>query len=553
VSASAPSSAEPRVPGVAPPTTTVHADPGDGRGVSLRRDRLIIGLAYAVAWGALLVNRGFYWDDWTLVGLSPAALVHATSELGLPWIGYFYAGLFATPLPGLIGHVLVFGAYLLSSLVLHAALSRLPGLSRMDALVAASTFALLPVNYARIALIDLTYALSLLAFLAATWFLIRYIDVGGRARRVVALGLFGASFSTASLLVLYIVPIVVAAVVARPAARVPFRLFVLRHADFLALPVVYWILKSALFAPSGLYQGYNALSLQGLVQVPRALLAVPGQVLVEPLQRGLTVAGPLGVVVGAVAAVWLLRRRVGPAAGTFIPTPALAAIGTVVLGLGVFAYLAVGDVPVTSDWSSRHQLLVPLGVGLLAAAAARGVAGAGGAGRAVGVVVVGLLLGVSAVADVRTLIAYQADWFKQQALIESARTLPEMHAARHIRVIDSATALDALGRTYRFYEYNALFSVGTGDTSRLASDGVHEPTPSTIDEYIARPGYHMGQYVPSAVDLEIRVSPAGRSPGTLEILRLVVLEALGSSSFEQEVSRLIEVEATPIVGSAAKP
>ena len=31
---------------------------------SLSRDRLVIGLVYTLAWGALLLNRGFFWDDW---------------------------------------------------------------------------------------------------------------------------------------------------------------------------------------------------------------------------------------------------------------------------------------------------------------------------------------------------------------------------------------------------------------------------------------------------------------------------------------------------------
>ena len=45
----------------AAPTAGVRVDP-------VWRDRLVITLAYALAWGALLVNRGFYWDDWTLDG-----------------------------------------------------------------------------------------------------------------------------------------------------------------------------------------------------------------------------------------------------------------------------------------------------------------------------------------------------------------------------------------------------------------------------------------------------------------------------------------------------
>lgn len=527
------------------PTGSIPVDP-------VWRDRLVIGLAYALSWGALVVNRGFYWDDWTLVGLSPASLVHGFQELGMPWFGFFFAGLFSVPLPGLVGHILVFISYLLSTLVLHAVLRRTPGLSRIDALVAALTFAVLPVNYARVALIDLPYGLSLLAFLAATWLLIRYLEVGGFARRLAALGLYLCSFFTASLLVLYVVPMTLAAVIVWKSAKAPLRSFLPRHADLVALPVAYWALKSALFAPSGVYVGYNALTLRGLTQVPRSLLSIPADVLFEPLSRAINVAGLLGVAVGIVVAVWFLRRNRIVETGSFASAPTLALIGVVVLGLGVFAYLAVGREPVIWDWSSRHQLLVPLGAGLLAAAALRGLKGAGRAGPAFGVAF-GLLLGMSAVADARTLVVYQTDWFKQTAIMDAARTIPEIGTARHIKVIDSATEFDALRRKYRFYEYNALFSEAIGDARRLVSDGVNEPSEADIGQFIARPAYHMGQYVPSPVDLELQVSPSDGYPGMQETLRLIVLEATGSPSFGPEVSRLIDVSASPIVEPAPLP
>ena len=142
-------------------------------------------------------------------------------------------------------------------------------------------------------------------------------------------------------------------------------------------------------------------------------------------------------------AVWLLRRARVAESGSFVSAPWLAVIGVVVLGLGVAGYLAVGRIPTLWDWSSRHQLLVPLGAGLLAAAAARGLAHPRLVARGLGLTV-GLLIGISAVADTRTLIAYQADWFKQVALMDAARTVPEIEAARHIRVIDQATDFNAL-------------------------------------------------------------------------------------------------------------
>ena len=138
--------------------------------------------------------------------------------------------------------------------------------------------------------------------------------------------------------------------------------------------------------------------------------------------------------------------------------------------------------------------------------------------------------GICIVADARTLVAYQLDWFKQTALIDAARTIPAVGTARHIRIIDRATAFNALRRTYRFYEYNALFSVARGDTRRLVAERANDPSGSDLRSFIERPAYHMDQYVPSPVDLQLDVSMADGSPGVLRTLDLVWLEAIGSPS-----------------------
>ena len=519
-----------------------------------RWDRLIILAAYSLSWGALLVNRGLYWDDWTLAGVTPASLIGQFTELGMPWVGVLDAAVLRLPVPGLFGHAIAFGAYLLSTLLLHAVLRRIPALTRVDALVAAMTFAVLPVNYARIALIDLVYGVSLLAFLAATWLLLRYLQGGMRWRRLAALVLFFASFSTASLLLLYLAPLALGAVILAGSGRLTVR-SVVGYADFIAIPVIYWLAKSVLFKPGGIYEGYNDVTLSGIARVPELLLAIPNQVLVEPLARAAAVAGVAGLVAGAIGALWLIRRsRVdqGTEGAGALPAPALAALGFALLGLGVFAYLAVGRIPTIWDWSSRHQLLVPIGTGLLAAAVVRGVRGAGRIGPGFGIVI-GFLLGMSVVADARTLLDYQLDWFKQSALVAAVPSTPEVRTARHIEIIDSATGFNALRRTYRFYEYNALFGLALGDTRRLVAERDKGPRPEDLSDVIAHPAYHMGEYVPTPVDLELRLTPGGTSPGVVQILRLVALEVLDPAAFQSEIGGLVHVEIVSTDASTRAP
>jgi hypothetical protein len=516
------------------------------------RDRLIIAFAYTLAWGAMLLNRGLNWHDWTLFGQAPGVLATTYGEVGLPWFGLFHEAVFSLPLPGLAGHAITFVAYLLSTLALHAILRRTPGLGRTEALVAALTFAVLPVNYARIAVIDLPYGLCLLAFLVGSYLLLRHVEMGGIVRRLAALALFLCSFFTASLLVMYVAPILLGAYVTWRTGKLPIRSLVPRYADFLALPVGYWLVKAILFVPSGAYEGYNELTVRGLLNVPAAMVPIPAQVLLEPLYRASVVAGVAGLVAGAAGAIWLLWRTRDGDTGRLVAALLIALVGAVLVALGVLAYLAVGRVPTLWDWSSRHQLLVPIGAAVLAAAAVRAAQGIGRAGAAVGVAI-GVLLGVSIVADARTLVAYQVDWYKQVALVNAARATPALQDARHIRVLDDAASLDAMRRSYRFYEYNALFELAIGGQRRLASGVGGEPSADEVAQFIARPAYHMREYVPTPVDLELRVTDPHGSPGTLDVLRLVMLEAIGSPSFDQEVSRLIDITASPIQGAVASP
>jgi hypothetical protein len=518
------------------------------------RDRWIIALVYTIAWGALLLNRGLYWDDWVLFGESPGGLVRMYSELGLPWGSPLYVAFFATPLPGWVAHVFAFLVYLGSTYVLHAILLRVPMLTRTDALIAALAFAVLPVNFARIAVIDQMYGLSLLAFLVATWLLLTHLETGSWRRRIAALGLFAFSFYTASLLVLYAAPVLLGFVLLRHDGRAPLPRIVGRYADVVLLPVAYWLVKSVFLTPSGLYVGYNALSGRSLAAVPGNLPGTVWQVLGLPLRLASDVAGPLGLVVGLALAAWLVRRGIvrrdpGSESRTLVSAPILALVGLVVLVLGVIPYLAVGRTPSIWDWSSRHQMLVPIGAGLIAAALARGLSMGGVAGRSVGVAVVGVLLGISAVADLRTLVAYQVDWFKQGAIVAAVRAAPGVADARHIEVVDNASRLNAMHRVIRFYEWNALFEQALGGTDRLVAPKDKGPAPELLDRFIARPGFHMSDYRPTPVDLTIEIRPADRI-GFRRTANLLLLEWTGSPELASQLSGIVTLTPIPVTGSA---
>jgi hypothetical protein len=58
----------------------------------------------------------------------------------------------------------------------------------------------------------------------------------------------------------------------------------------------------------------------------------------------------------------------------------------------------------------------------------------------------------------------------------------------------------------------------------------------------------MTEYISVPADLKVWISP-GDTPGLLDTLELVVLEAVGSPSFETDVARLLEIRTTPAAGA----
>ncbi|MFM7244183.1 MAG: hypothetical protein ACKO40_08415 [Planctomycetaceae bacterium] len=268
-------------------------------------------------------------------------------------------------------------AWIGSAVCIASVLQRLGGLRASVATAIAVLVATLPV-------FDLLGELALwmntacvLLFWLAWVLLARLSSMAGRraiAVRLAALALFFVSFDLNSNLVLFYA--VAAALVGlhpgslRPAtllARLPRT--AIRHADFLALPVVFWLWKTWFTPTSGFYAtGYNQPSLAP-ARLAAGYVGLAVQFVVPWLVDLL--GSPTWLVIAAAAAVAaaVAVRRTPDATADLEPArgtgPRLLGWGTLLLLAAAFPYIVVGQSLASEGWLTRNCILCPLPVAMM--------------------------------------------------------------------------------------------------------------------------------------------------------------------------------------------
>lgn len=401
----------------------------ESRILGVRANHFLILLAlYTVAHGGLaFILNAVYWDDWTLYHV-PARTVLETFRMAgsfLNWAGYLHVGM--QKLGPWTYHVLTFVLYFLSGICLWKVLERHSWIEDQTRLTLVVLFLVLPFNIARVAAINFPSAVCYVFFFAG-WFAL------GRSRPLALLSFFIA-FNTQSLLVFYAMPVFEYFV--RTAKPFSLRATVdwsKRNVDILLLPFAYWILKKVFFKPYGLYAGYNEdLSFHTIVP---SLVAMPAHIVNQRV--------PLVVLLLCGALVGLLLRGL-PAQSK---RPIFLGFGFVALVLALFPYLLLGLIPTFTDWTSRHQILMPLGISLLTVGLAAYLRPSGASAFA------RLVISASLAWNIHAYYELYIDNQKQQDLVAFLRASPQVRNASLVIFDDQAE--NAINRIYRFYEWNGL-------------------------------------------------------------------------------------------------
>jgi hypothetical protein len=406
----------------------------------------LLFLFYLVSHGGILtIPNALYWDDWVLYRGLPSAIIDTfIQQSGTLFYLEGYLHVAMLNIGPWVYKASTFALMFFSGYFLYFILLRHRSISNEMRFFIVLLFLVMPFNLARVALIDFRYTLCYFMFFFAWSLMGRY--------RILALILFFLSFNTNSLLVFYAVPFFDFFYrCERALSWRSFLNFCIRYIDYTLLPFIYFFIKIRYFAPSGIYEGYNEQYSMG------NLAAAPVSQLLDLARLNIS------VVLGALFSIisfYIIKNNVPNSLPKERLPIVLCIVGPVILVFGAFPYWILGYVPTFGEWSSRHQLLLPLGVALSLVGLWYYLKG--------GLGIVCVFVGLSLAHNISAYKDFFVDWQKQKQLIQIFASSPAIKNGGLIVIDDKTINLNAIGRTYRFYEWNGILQAAFGDERRFA-------------------------------------------------------------------------------------
>lgn len=309
---------------------------------------------YALAHGWLLfLGEAAYWDDWALIGASSNQIFNTFSEAGSffnfgGWLHFFLLkfGPFAYK-------ILALPIFFYSGIFIYKITARDICGNGVEFWV--SLFYLIsPLYIGRVVLIDFPYTLSVLLFFMGWWAIPK--------SRFISLTLFFISFNTQSLLVFYCIPMYF---MLRKKDLLTYCQYILKNLDFMVLPFAWFFIKNIFFKPYGNYSGYNEnFDVSNLVSAPYFQLRDFYDFLYTHLYLKLSSSLLIFIFLISLFLVNFWNHEVKENKNK---SWKLIFWGALSLLCGLFPYWILGYIPTFDGWTSRHQLLMPLGCSLIIA------------------------------------------------------------------------------------------------------------------------------------------------------------------------------------------
>ena len=394
---------------------------------------------YVASYGlCLFFLRAFFWDDWAIKTISAQAERQYWKELGFPPpISFIMIEVFQrNPIYFRLGTFIIF---FVCGWFLFQILKKVHFLSASDQRLITILFLILPINSARVAIQMFGYTYCLFFFYAGWYFL---VTKRGRSAKFIAVILFLLSFNTLSFITFLTVP--------------AFHYLMLNTSNFtkfkirgcipplllLLMAPTYWFFIKNAYPPSALHLAYYSPDISGII-------------------RGLLIMSLSTSLLGWT--IWRFRESRDM-------RQIMIALGTVLITLGAFPYITSGRlvdvsewmlnfVPRASDWESRNQLLLGIGLALLIT----GVVGPIDSKfkkRAITV-----LVGSFVLLNFTYMQSYLLDAKKQDEVIHLLSNSDVVREGHLIMINDLAVRYNARGRLVRTYEWNGMLNRAFGETS----------------------------------------------------------------------------------------
>lgn len=431
---------------------------------------LIVLFIYLTANSTLLLNfNGIYWDDWVLFTHSFSEInkmfnqAVGSSGLLVASIHYSLINFLGIYSYRLLTFILLF----LSGLFIYNILKN-TGLFSKTSLFFICVFYLLAPHFSgRVALIDFPYTLFLFVFFFAFFLLDSFRNQLSLPKRIVVLALFFLSFLVNSLLVFY-------ALVLLYLFFHSYRQdtsftknclsFIKIKLDFILLPLVFYLIKSIYFKPSGLYAGYNDVSVLQLFNVKSYLLAFDFsffQAIVDSLQA---LPGLLSLALALPFVALLLGFKSDepePQNSDKYKNHIFYFFGILAFALGAAPYIVTGKVPVSYGFNDRFQLLLPLGFSFMLWFGIKTLFNKKGQ-----IVLSSFLVIVFVMHHIKEQAWYNVDYYHQLSIKHQFEINPDIKNNSTF-IIDSRLGKNLKHRILSVYELNGIAKLAYGNADRL--------------------------------------------------------------------------------------
>ena len=321
-----------------------------------RSGRFVIGfpwltalITYTISWGWSLIRpKTLYWDDWAFIFNQPKSfLSESFSKAGLPpW-----RALIDQELLG-VGYWtirwLTFIMFFAAGLFLFEILKKIPFVSLAQSRSIVLLFLIFPLNHARVPLVMFGYTTSYFLFFLAWMILVKRSSWISFLSAYVC---FIWSFMTHSFLIFMLLPILHFAYLHREQfiCKKPSSKTLTQFILLIGSPVLYYVLRSLYWQPAPEYLWYHTVYLRAVLV---ALVFF------------------LPFIVSSIGIVWWVRSGKRVSSKVLMITA-----GFLAFAVAVFPYLSSGNLDSRMtfffwelDWSSRHQLLMPLGASAITVA-----------------------------------------------------------------------------------------------------------------------------------------------------------------------------------------
>ena len=392
----------------------------------------------------LLSMNALFWDDWTWFNHQTGKLLKAnyTGSGNAPWRTWIEVYLFQSSLP-IFRIVTIIGYFAVGYFLFHI-LKRSKFFNAHQLVAITLLFLVIPVNSARISIANNKYGVDLFFFFLA-WYL--FETKSHKLAKVFAFVFFFMSYSTLPFPTFTLLPILYHVILKSPKNTREYIREFANTIPLMLLPICYLALRQIYWPPMG---GLADMYTPQLSGIARSLIFV------------LICSIPLALLLASAKFRGIVKPNLLVAVGCF--SVSIAAVPYMVGGRLVdISDWLIAFIPNFSDWDSRNQLTLPLGIALII----------------LGFVtmekveklrwntypVLTTVLAVFIVLNVTFAQEYFLDSRKQDAVIDAMASNPELKSVRSIYIDDQAVRFNARGRLIRSYEWEGMLDKALGSKS----------------------------------------------------------------------------------------